>query len=777
MSRLPLPKLASTAPLAACLLPLLAQSPAFADSNADITDTTETAIPAPAAETASDDQLETVVVTAQKHRESLQQTPMSIAAFDSEKLKDLGITRATDLLGHVPNTSYKSFFGESQNPTFCFRSICLNVPYGDGIEPPVAMYTDEVYASSAFAQSLQFFDVQRIEVLKGPQGTLYGRNATGGLVNVIANKPTDTFQSSLSAEYGSFDNQVLEGFVSGPLGNAVRGRLAAQTHRRDGYVHGKVDGTDANDIDTAAFRGILDIDLAQNLSLELSGNYFKVDQGAQAYGLNGTIDPATGQTCSMSQQMSGNCVGIYALTDGAGNLNVSANSLYGHFDPKHWYGADIPGGLQPTNHIESFGGNATLDWQLDGWKLTSISAYSGGHKQIIEDLDGDIQYQYDDRLTADADTYTQELRGSGTWRGMDWILGGFLYDDSRDLTTELTPSTYYADHSTKDTRSYALYGNLDIPLVDTLKLVLGTRYSWEKVDVNFSRAGDYTSTKTDEKRHASSGDLDGKAILQWSPTDTAMAYASITTGHRSPNINSQSQYGRIDASSPLDALKPVKPEKLTSYELGSKLDLFDRRVRLNGSVFYYDFKDMQTSIYKTYTTSDGSTVGAGVLSNIDKVNVWGAELNLEALLMRGLTFNAGVGVTHSDIKTDEVDKDGNPLDGHELPFSNPTANAGLAYATAIGDYGVIKARTDYTWMADHYFSMRNDVTEEGKAYGLLGANVGWISPSETFQVDVFGSNLTDEKYFVYMQYLYDYTQQVVWGTPRTVGLRFTWNYR
>nr|WP_277346328.1 TonB-dependent receptor [Solimonas marina] len=727
------------------------------------------------------DSLATIVVTAQKHSESLQQTPMSIAAFTSEQLKDLGVTKATDLLSHVPNTSFKSFFGESQNPTFCFRSICLNVPYGDGIEPPVAMYTDEVYASSAFAQALQFFDVQRIEVLKGPQGTLYGRNATGGLVNVITNKPTDTLQGSISTEYGTFNNQQFDAVISGPLSEHVRGRLAAQTHRRDGYVHGQVDGVDANDIDTGALRGTLDIDLAQNLSLELAGNWFKVDQGAEAYALNGTVDPNTGKTCSMSQQMTGNCVGIYALTDDEGNLNVSANSLYGHFDPKHWLGADIPGNngdtVRPRNDITSYGGHATLNWQLDGWKLTSISAYSGGYKNITEDLDGNIQYQYDDRLTAKADTYTQELRASGNWSGMDWILGGFFYDDTRHLTTNLFPTTYYNDHSKKDTRSYALYGNLDIPLAEKVKLILGSRYSWEDVDVNFARDGYYTDPTSDQHRHAFSGDYDGKAVLQWSPTDNVMTYASITSGHRSPNINSQSQYGTIDASSPIDALKPVKSEKLISYEVGSKADFFNHRLRFDASMFYYDFKDMQTSIYKTYTTDDGSTVGAGVLSNIDTVHVWGGEANVQALLMRGLTLNAGFGATQSKIETDEVDKDGNPLNGHELPFSNPTANGGLSYVTAIGDYGMIKARTDYTWMADHYFSMSNQVTEEGKAYGLWSANLGWISPTETYQVDVFGQNLANKKYFVYMQNLYDYTQQVVWGTPRTLGLRLTWNYR
>lgn len=716
--------------------------------------------------------LETVVVTAEKRTQSDVQTPVAVNAFDAEQLKELGAVRPTDLLRMVPNASYKSFFGESQNPTFCFRGICLTVPYGDGIEPPVAMYTDEVYSSSAFGQALAFFDVDRVEVLKGPQGTLYGRNATGGLVNVITKKPTDTFESGLSLEYGTYNNQVIDGYVSGPLSQSVRGRLAIQTHRRDGYVKGAIDGVDANDIDTQAYRGTLDIDLASDLTLELAANYFKVDQGAEAYALNGTKNAKTGETCGLNELMSGNCVGIFD------DDTRSANSLYGKFDSKHWYGADIPGGLKPTNDIESFGGRATLTWDLGNWQLTSISGFTGGNKEIIEDLDGDIQYQYDDRLTADAKTYTQEFRANGSLRDMDWILGAFIYDDTRHLTTNLTPATYYADASKKDTDSYAVYGNIDIPLpMPNFKVVLGSRYSWEDMHINFSRSGEYTDEATDEKRSTSNGSFDGRAVLQWSPDKDMMAYASVSTGHHSGNINTQSQYGVIDKSSPLDALKPVKPEHLISYETGLKTYLLDNRLRLNATAFYYDFKDMQTSIYKYYTTSGGEVQGAGVLSNLDKVNVWGGEFEAQALLTRHLQMNLGYAVSDSKVHTDEVDKDENPLDGKELPFSNPSAFGGLSYNAYLGSYGSMTARIDYSWMAKHYFSLSNNVTEEGKAYGLTSANISWFSPNETYQVDVFGQNLTDENYFVYVQSLYTNTQQAVFGMPRTVGLRFTWKYQ
>lgn len=768
-------KLSSPLRAVISLLLLPVYPTAFADavlSAAGIPAETGAAMQAPQ-NTDDDETLLTIVVTAQKRSEPIQQTPLSISAFDGEALKQLGVVRASDLAAQVPNVSFSSFFGEAQNPSFCFRSICLTGQFGDGFEPPVAMYTDEVYASSAFAQALQLFDIERVEVLKGPQGTLYGRNTTGGLFNIITRKPTKTFESSFSVEYGTYNNQVLEGVISGPLSDRVRGRLATQTRQRDGWERGVIDGVEANDIDTMAVRGMLDIDLAQNLSLLISSNYFKVDQGGQSYALNGTIDPQTGEDCTLSQLRTGNCVGIFD------DPELSANELYGSFSPGHWYGADIPGGLEPRNYARSYGASATLRADFGGWDLTSITSYTGGEKEIIEDLDGAINYAFDDVLGAKADTITQEVRVSGNWRDTGWLLGAFYYDDDRDLRTELTPPSLYADRSDKNTTSWALYANLDIPLPNDFKLILGGRYSWEKLDVVFNRSGLYADTVVDEHRSIDNGgNFDGKAVLQWLPTDTAMLYGSITSAYRSANVNSQFQFGSIEEDSLLDPLKPVKPEEITSYEAGVKLDLLDRRLRLNAALFYYDFKDKQTTLYVLdCTVAEDVCSGTGLMRNLEKVNVWGGEIELLARVTQNLTLNFAGGVTKSDTKTDALDSEQNPLDGAELPMSNPSFNAGVSYNVPLAqNHGELTLRADYNWIDDHYFSGSGSVQGQSPAYGLTSANVGWSSPSQRYRVEVFGENLFDKEYYIFAKNLYPGTQYVVWGTPRTLGVRMSWNY-
>lgn len=711
--------------------------------------------------------LDTVTVTVQKHAQTVQETPAAVSAFSAEQIKQVGGYRASDLVTHVANADFFSFFGESQNPSFCFRSICLTTQFGDGFEPPVAMYADEVYVSSAFAQSLQMFDVERVEVLKGPQGTLYGRNTTGGLVNVITNKPTQALEASLSQELGSFGNSVSEGFVSGPLGDRVRGRVAAQVHRRDGYVDGELPGAKANDIDTQAIRGILDIDVGESSSLELRADYFRVDQGGQAYGINGTQDPATGADCTLGQLMGGNCVGIY-------DSGLSANQLYGGFTHKRWYGGDIPGdAYRLRNAINNRDFAATFKSGMDGWDFTSITAYNSGHKEIVEDLDGDFGYGYEDRLTADSRTFSQELRASGDWHDNLWLLGLFYYHDDRELGTSLIPESDYLDRSSKKTTSYAAFANLEVPFAQTWKAVLGARYSWEKREVAFSRSGDYVSTATGQSRSVDGGHFDTKAILQWQPSSELMAYGGVTTAYRSANMNSQFLYGTVDPASSLDRLKPVEPEKLTSYELGLKSDLLDRRLRVNTSVFYYDFKDMQTSIY-VFDPGIGS--GAAVLRNLGKVGVWGGEVDLQARLAEGLTASLGAGITHSKIKSHAVDEDGNELYGNELPMSGANATVGLTYNQQLARHGSIDWHADYRWKDGHYFSIKNVTTAQTPAYGLLGFNVAWNSPGGSYRVEAFGKNVTDKKYWLYASEIYPETQQVVWGEPRTFGVRFTWNY-
>lgn len=715
-------------------------------------------------------QIETVVVTAQKRAETEQQTPLSITTFDAASLKTSNMLKPSDIVAKIPNASFSSFFGEGQNPSFCFRSICLTGQFGDGFEPPVALYTDEVYTSSAFGQSLQFFDVERIEVLKGPQGTLYGRNTTGGLFNIILNKPTKDFESSLSAEYGSYNNLIFEGSVSGPITDRIQGRLAFQTHNRDGWVDGLVDGKKANDVDTQAVRGMLNFDLSSKATLLLAANYFHVDQGGQAYGIYGTAGGSG--ACSLSERFRGTCGGIF------GDNSLTAKDWVGSAAPDKWIGADIVTGDKPRNFIEDYSLAATLNWDMGFAELTSITSYNIGHKLTIEDLDGPINYGYDDALSARTKTLSQEIRLSGQAAyGIDWLVGVFAYNDRRNLGTNLFPKTDYEDHSTKNTTSWAAYGNADVALPHDLTLSVGLRYSWETLDVAFSRSGYYVSAVDNERRSTTNDNLDGKIVLKWTPNEDSMVYASATSGYRSANVITQYVYGSVDASSPIDALKPTKPEKLYAYEIGSKTDLLDRRLRLNTAAFFYDFKNKQQSIYVLDCDIRDTCTGYGRMRNIGKSLVWGGEVSLQAVLTSSLLADLSYGISDSKVTSHELDSKGLQLYGTKLPMSTSTLSAGLTYALPIPEsYGSVKLRADYDWIGRHNFSGGNDPDQlaEQKSYGLTNLNLNWGAPSNAYHVEVFAKNLGNVKYYLNAQELSTTTEDVVWGMPRTFGIRLTY---
>lgn len=718
-------------------------------------------------------QIETVVVTAQKHVETVQQAPLSINAFDASTLKASNMLKPTDIVAQIPNASFSSFFGEGQNPSFCFRSICLTGQFGDGFEPPVALYTDEVYTSSAFGQSLQFFDVERIEVLKGPQGTLYGRNTTGGLFNIILNKPSREFQASLSGEYGSYNNMVFEGSVSGPITDGVQGRLAFQTHNRDGWVDGLADGQKADDVNTQAIRGMLNFDLSSTATLLLSANYFHVDQGAQAYGIYGVVD-SNGGTCSLNKRFKGNCGGIF------GDDSMTTNNWVGSAQPNKWPGVNISTGDKARNFIENYSLSATLNWDLgNDLNLTSISSYNIGHKQTVEDLDGSLNYGYDDELWARTKTASQEIRLSGkTVYDIDWLAGVFVYNDSRHLGTNLFPKSDYEDSSTKNTMSWAIYANADVPLPHDLTFTAGVRYSWEELGVIFNRSGDYVTAKSNERRSNTDGDVDGKAVLKWTPDDMTMLYASFTSGYRSATILTQYVYGTVDKDSARDALKPAKAEKLLAYEVGSKTDLIGGRLRMNTALFFYDFRNKQMTLRKLDCSVGTHCTSYAVMGNVKSSYVWGGEISLEAAITANLFADASYGITDSRISSHETDSNDLPLNSTKLPMSTSTMTYGLTYALPVPEnIGDIKLRANYDWIGGHSFSGGNDADKMAyeKSYGLTDANVSWYLPSAPFHVDVFVKNIGNVKYFVDAQELATTTENVVWGMPRTWGIRLTYN--
>jgi iron complex outermembrane recepter protein len=258
--------------------------------------------------------MEEVVVTAQKREQNLQDVSVSVSAFSGDTIQELGFQNPHDIFSQIPNVSFND---EGTVPQVNVRGVQL-FDFGDGNEPPVGFYVDEVYLGTLAGQTVGLFDIERVEVLRGPQGTLFGRNTTGGLMHFVTRKPTDKFEAGGSFQYGSHDQRIAEGFVSGPFSDRIRGRVAFKYQEDDGWQNNVNNGNNFAVTDTLAFRGQLEIDVTDDLSALVKIHTSDKDNTTQGYGLIGLLDPVTLAPCPIADARAGNCVTAVGDTS---NLN------------------------------------------------------------------------------------------------------------------------------------------------------------------------------------------------------------------------------------------------------------------------------------------------------------------------------------------------------------------------------------------------------------------------------------------------------------------------
>ena len=367
--------------------------------------------------------LEEVIVTAQKREQSIQDVAISISAFDDDQIRELGFSLPIDLMQQVPNFSQLSIFGDGIRPNLNVRGIALNT-FVDNFEPPVALYIDEVYKGSADAQALNFYDMERLEVLRGPQGTLYGRNSFAGLLHFISERPGDEFGGDVSVEIGEYDNLVFEGAVDLPVSDRLRTRIAGRKHDRDGWIEGFSDGRDSDDADSYALRGTVEFDLSNKAMITLRAHYTEADTlSAVQTPVGFETAPGSGVLCSHDAVRAGSC---FALQDG---FVINANA-HGGFRPGVGPGSNLE--RDPEVNQENWGIMGKLEWEFDVFDLTYIVAYDRLDKYFEEDLDGPFQNAFEDSLSLNMWQLTNEIRFSGeTDGGTHWLLGGYFYNDRR----------------------------------------------------------------------------------------------------------------------------------------------------------------------------------------------------------------------------------------------------------------------------------------------------------------------------------------------------------
>lgn len=737
--------------------------------------------------------LEEIVVTAQKREQNASDVGIAVTAFSGEQMKALGLEDSTDLIAFTPGVSKAGDIG-GQRAIFNIRGVVQN-DYADLAEAPVAVYVDGGYLASTQAQTFGLFDIERVEILKGPQGTLFGRNATGGLVNTVTSRPTHEFEGYAEFTYASFDQYRFEGALSGPLSDSVRGRLSlmgnqmgeilenvyvngAAPDTREGSVGGGEDGY--ND-DTQAIRGQLEFDIGDAGNLLLSANWAKTVKSEGPYQFMNTTEV---------KDAAGNVVDvIYAADDPMGCDTIQAGGCVdGNFngDPyRPVQGGDFNGNFDPDgsgvkvnkdfafddqNLIKSKGLAATFTYDFDGLEFFSMTDYKSFSRTVGLDSDQTASPELIFQSDGEIDQLSQEFRLSGATHSMKWVAGLYYLGIDTDYSQGLagSPTAGYLggqENNTVavvETDSYSVFGQMDYSLTDTLVLVAGARFIQED---KFMKGRLYLNDNLDDREieiDPSTGSLESydednnqnlwsaKLQLEYMPTDDSLYYVGINRGVKAGNFNAPLSGG----------FSKYDPEELTAYEAGSKLTFMDGVARLNTSIFYYDYSD-----YQSFSWVNNS----GVVFN-EKASFVGAEMEL--FLMPTDSLDVMFGASYTDATVEDLEVASGYFEDTTPPYTPKWQASGLVRYSWDLSSGSLAAQLSGSYQSKSYHNARNFTAHEIESHFTADARLTWQDDSGKWNVIGYVDNLTDSDHEVIG---FDVTgfygnSQISYAKPRTYGV-------
>ncbi len=740
---------------------------------------------------AASEMMEEVIVTAQKREENLQDTPISVTAFTADAIEVLGFRQSVDITAQTPNFSVGYPNGDTGVPAPFMRGVGLN-DFGVLNQGPIAAYTDQTYISSNAAQIFQLLDVERVEVLRGPQGTLYGRNATGGAVNYVSRRPTLEWDGWARAGGGSWGSTKLEGAVGGPIGDKTAFRVSLLKSDSDGWMKNRLTGNDQQGIDELAWRVLLESEATENLNILVNVHGGKTQSDSPQYRHLGVWEAdGSGNMCSNGDIRAGRCVDIFGYSEQAAYTTLN--------------GVDVPAtpgydeanyDFEERNDTDFWGASVTLDWAVSGYVITSITSYDEMDDFRPEETDDGPNDILTGELAVDQETFSQEFRIALQTDNVSWIAGLYYLNDEAtdntafDILRDFRPFFVGDDVSCsapagnpggfcpeefifktksgtkQEITSTALYVDASIKLTERLTFNGGLRYTDEEIDhasyffFDESEAGFPARPGFPDSASNDYKNVSGRLLLDFQMTDDLLFYGGISTGFKAGGIQSTS-----------DGIAPYDEEELVSYEIGFKTMLVDGRVRFNGSVFRYDYSDLQVF---AFVIVDG--IGFSTISNAADATNFGAELELQWLPTDNLFVNLGLGILNTEYE-DFILPSGD-FSGNEITMSPElTLNGLIQYDIQLGDNGVITLQTDFNYQDEVWFDALNNPLLSEDAYWLWNARVSWTSTDEKWEVAAFGRNLGDEQYMVYAFDLsfFGFNEEML-GTPRAYGIDATFRY-
>ncbi|EIZ77383.1 TonB-dependent receptor [Novosphingobium sp. Rr 2-17] len=657
-----------------------------------------------------------IIVRAQRRDERLQDTPVSVTAVTADGFAKLNGRDLADISRAAPNIQFAGNQGGSGLGTLTIRGIGQQQA-GLLSDPGAAVYVDDVYRPRLSNNTLSFNDIERLEVLRGPQGTLFGKNSIGGALSVYSPKPSFTYNSRETLEVGSRNLINVSAMVNVPVNDKVAVRFSAQSVRQDGYMHNLEDGEDYNNLSYRSVRGSLLFRPGSGFELVVRGDYTRQDQRGTGTKVIAASDPSL-------------------LTSGGYESRGTAASF---------------------NRGTDAGVSATATWDLGIGALKSISAYRWFSNDFADDTDGTslalqaVQTFSQEKFISQELQYNVDLIGDNLHltTGLFYINEKIKYDSFPRLAIFSLDN-----YSRQTTDSYAAFAQIDIKPVERLEVSLGLRYSRDEKNTSFvSYATGNPTPLIDANVDGSWGAFTPKATVQYKFSPDVMIYATVSRGFKSGGVNGQP----IQTSD----FQPFDQEMVTNYEAGIKTELFDRRVRANVSVFRMNYDNMQIGI---------TAASQNVVKNAGKAAIQGLEGDFMVKPLSNLTLSSTF--SYNDFKYTRLDDDA-IASGLNYNLTLPmapkwTVNAGAEYRIPLSEVNSLSVRGDYSYRSKIYFDANNSEILAQPGYGLVSSRITF-DYDNAWSVYAYGNNITD-KYFRASATTGLGTTVIIPGRPRELGI-------
>jgi iron complex outermembrane receptor protein len=709
--------------------------------------------------------LESVKVTARKRVETLQEVPVAVTAFTADSLDRLNVRDLSDLGAQVPNLTIYAARGSSSTVTAYIRGVGQSDPLW-GVDPGVGIYMDDVYIARPQGALLDVFDVDRIEVLRGPQGTLYGKNTIGGAIKYISKGLKPEFNGFGSVTLGNYGQRDFKAAVGGGLGGSpyLRARVAVADLHRDGFGENLITGDQVSDKKIRAIRANLGAYVTDAFDLQ-----FALDHVVDTSGVRG------------AQMLRANPFNSIPVYGGTGPKPPLASRY------------DVRSGMPNINNTTLSGASMTANFRMDdSWSFKYVLAKRESNTETNIDFDttqdkiADVKAFYRDQQVSHE--VQANFDGGGRSRG---VVGFYKFDGEAggQVLNNFFNLSFGDTHGTIYTKSIAAYADWTFDVSKKFSVDVGARWTNEDkhavvknigyTDATFKKPSGVIAANFDKTINFTN--LSPKISLDYQVTPDIMLYGLASRGFKSGGYNIRAQATAVPRSA-----EPFKDEQVDSYEIGSKMGLLDNSLFLNLSAFHNKYKDIQLSIFTEYTTQQNTNAFFGDFTNAGAGTVQGLEVEYQWLPIKSFTISGNL--AWLDAKYDTYLFKGVNI-AKQQEFTNAPDFSGainLEYRTDLGGAGSLSARVGYSYQSrvvattevvyDPITKARvQPITQDG--YGLLGAGVIW-KPSDVWTVSLQGSNVTDKAYLTTGYNLYSAlgVHTGFYGPPRQYSLTVKYDF-